>query len=73
MYDEYEGETFNIQCYSDHRRGDLDSYPVIAVCDDCAYELGGDIGGCAGPAAAQVLFCDECGASNGKAPDDTWP
>ena len=35
-----EDEPVNLQLYSDHRRGDLDSYPIIAVCDDCAAELG---------------------------------
>jgi hypothetical protein len=49
--------------YSDHRRGDLDSYPIIAVCDVCAAELGGELGGCAGPAAGDMLFCEECGIS----------
>ena len=43
-----EDESVNLQLYSDHRRGDLDSYPIIAVCDDCAAELGGELGGCAG-------------------------
>lgn len=73
MYDDHDVETFSIKYYSDHRRGDLDSYPTIAACDDCAYDLGGNLGGCAGPASEQVLFCDECGASNGSAPDATWP
>jgi hypothetical protein len=53
----------NLQLYSDHRRGDLDSYPIIAVCDECAAELGGELGGCAGPADWYVLFCEECGIS----------
>jgi hypothetical protein len=51
--------------YSDHRRGDLDDYPIVVVCDACAGELGGDLGGCAGPALGQALTCEECGASNG--------
>jgi hypothetical protein len=33
-----EDESVNLQLYSDHRRGDLDSYPVIAVCENCAAE-----------------------------------
>jgi hypothetical protein len=45
-----EDEPVNIKLYSDHRRGDLDSYQIIAVCDECAAELGGELGGCAGPA-----------------------
>jgi hypothetical protein len=52
----------NLQLYSDHRRGDLDSYPIIAVCDECAAELGEELGGCAGP-AGDILFCEECGIS----------
>jgi hypothetical protein len=59
---EWEDESVNLQLYSDHRRGDLDSYPIIAVCDECAAELGGDLGGCAGP-AGDILFCEECGIS----------
>ncbi len=59
---ESEEEPVNLQVYSDHRRGDLDSYPVIAVCEGCAAELGGDLGGCAGPAPGYVLYCEECGA-----------
>ena len=46
---EWEDEPVSLQLYSDHRRGDLDSYPIIAVCDECAAELGGELGGCAGP------------------------
>ena len=59
-----EDEPVNLQLYSDHRRGDLDSYPIIAVCDECAAELGGELGGCAGPAAGDILFCEECGIRN---------
>lgn len=51
-------EPVNLQSYSDHRRGDLDSYPVIAVCEGCADELGGDLGGGIGPAPGLVLFCE---------------
>jgi hypothetical protein len=57
-----EDEPVNLRLYSDHRRGDLDSYPIIAVCDDCAAKLDGELGGCAGP-AGDMLFCDECGLS----------
>ncbi len=64
-----EEEPVKLQVYSDHRRGDLDSYPVIAVCEGCAAELGGDLGGCAGPAPTQVPFCEECGASTGSPGD----
>jgi hypothetical protein len=60
---ECEDESVNLQLYSDHRRGDLDSYPIIAVCDECAAELGGELGGCAGSAAGDILFCEECGIS----------
>jgi DNA polymerase I-like protein with 3'-5' exonuclease and polymerase domains len=60
---EWEDEPVNLQLYSNHRRGDLDSYPIIAVCDDCAAELGGELGGCAGSAAGDILFCEECGIS----------
>jgi hypothetical protein len=67
---EWEDESVNLQLYSDHRRGDLDSYPIIAVCDECAAELGGDLGGCAGP-AGDILFCEECGISVDNAPDVT--
>jgi hypothetical protein len=59
---EWEDEPVSLQLYSDHRRGDLDSYPIIAVCDECAAELGGELGGCAGP-AGHVQFCEECGIS----------
>ena len=61
---ESEDEPVNLQVYSDHRRGDLDSYPAIILCDVCASELGGDVGGCAGPALGQGLFCERCCASN---------
>jgi hypothetical protein len=66
---ECEDESVNLQLYSDHRRGDLDGYPIIAVCDDCAAELGGELGGCAGPAAGDMLFCEECGISVDYATD----
>jgi hypothetical protein len=68
---ECEDESVNLQLYSDHRRGDLDSYPIIAVCDECAAELGEELGGCAGPAAGDILFCEECGISVDNAPDVT--
>jgi hypothetical protein len=67
----WEDESVNLQLYSDHRRGDLDSYPIIAVCDECAAELGGELGGCAGPAAGDMLFCEECGISVDYATDMT--
>ena len=66
---ELEEEPIKFQVYSDHRRGDLDDYPIVVLCDGCASELGGDVGGCAGPASGQALFCEECGAS-GDNPDD---
>jgi hypothetical protein len=63
---EREDEPVSLRVYSDHRRGDLDSYPIVVMCDACAAELGGDLGGCAGPAPGQALSCEECGASNGN-------
>ncbi len=58
VYDDHDADTFSVKYYSDHRRGDLDSYPIIAACDDCASDLGGDLGGCAGPAT--VPYCEVC-------------
>ncbi len=66
---EWEDEPVNIDYYSDHRRGDLDSYPTIAVCDGCAAELDGDLGGRSSAETGRILVCQECGASNAK-PDD---
>ncbi len=66
---EWEDEPVNLQLYSDHRRGDLDSYPIITVCDECAAELDGELGGCAGPAAGDILFCEECGIRVDNTPD----
>ncbi len=63
-----ETEPIKFQVYSDHRRGDLDDYPIVVLCDGCASDLGGEVGGCAGPASGQVPFCEECGASSGNPP-----
>lgn len=69
---ECESETgpVKLQVYSDHRRGDLDDYPIVVLCDGCASDLGGEVGGCAGPAAGQALSCEECGASDDN-PDNS--
>jgi len=68
---EWEDEPVNIDYYSDHRRGDLDSYPTIAVCDACANELDGDLGGRTSPEAGRTLVCEECGVSNANPGDAT--
>jgi len=60
MHDDHEAETFGIKYYLDHRRGDLDNYPVIALCDACADGLGGNLGGCYGPSRGPTPACDEC-------------
>lgn len=66
---EWEDEPINIDYYSDHRRGDLDSYPTIAVCDGCAAHLDGDLGGRSSPETGRILICEECGASNDGSDD----
>ncbi len=35
---ESEGEIVKLQVYSDHRRGDLDSYPLIVLCEPCCWQ-----------------------------------
>jgi hypothetical protein len=64
VYDDCDSEPVNIEWPSDHRRGDEDNYPIIALCDGCANELGSEVGGRSGPLPGQVLSCEECDSKN---------
>ena len=56
-----------IELYLDHRDGAADNYPEIALCDECAEDLGGEVGELTELEAGEAAVCEGCGRRNAVA------
>lgn len=66
--DFYEGdEPVRIELYLDHRDGAADNYPEIALCDECAEDLGGEVGELTKFGPEDAATCESCGRRNAPA------
>ena len=60
-------EPVHIALYLDHRDAAADNYPEIALCDECAEYLGGEVGELTELEAGKEAACERCGRENAAA------